>query len=349
MRIRTLMSLPLFFLAGSSTGNGQTRAIFYLTPTAGSVRSFVAHGAKIDLVVPTFYAADEKGNLAGGPDERVLEAARKHNVPVMPIVANPGFRQAMIHALLANAAARARVARNLLEECRRHRYYGIQLDFEQIPAADRDALTALVRDVATLLAGEGFRLSVAAMFQTGDAPGLPGYGQWLYDNWTGAYDLAGIARHVEFVSVMTYDQHTERTPPGPIAGLPWVQDVLEHCLRSIPKEKFSLGIPLYGRRWSAGVLGKDAAVLAATLNAVEALNLASEMKAAPQWDPQERAPWFYFYREGVREYVFYNDARSFRERYDLARQRQLHSFSAWVLGAEDSEIWKELPQATRVP
>ena len=56
----------------------------------------------------------------------------------------------------------------------------------------------------------------------------------------------------------------------------------------------------------------------------------------------ERAPWYYFYRDHVREYVFYNDARSFRNRLEIARRHSLHGFSAWVLGAEDPDIWKEL-------
>ena len=77
------------------------------------------------------------------------------------------------------------------------------------------------------------------------------------------------------------------------------------------------------------------------------LELAAQNQIAPAWDDRERAPWFWFYRNGLREYVFYNDARSFRERYALARSRGLHSFSSWVLGAEDPEVWKELPRAQR--
>ena len=325
----------------------QPKAIFYMTGKPESVRSFLAHADKIDIVIPEFYSADAEGAVRGNPESIVMEAARKHRVPVMPIIVNPGFKQDQIHALLGNAAAQARLAKALLEECRKHGYYGIQFDFEHVPAADRDALTRLVRDTAALLGGGGFELSIAAMYQTSEAAPAGGYARWLYDNWLGAYDLREIAKHVEFISVMTYDQHTERTPPGPIAGFPWAEEVVQYCLKLVPKEKFSLGIPLYGRRWYAGAPGNDASMVTATVNAHEAVELAAQMKVEPQWDAQERAPWFYFYRDGVREYVYYNDAHSFRERYELARQRGLHSFSAWVLGAEDTEIWKEMPGVRR--
>ena len=341
--------MPLLLLLFiSAVLAAQTRAVFYMTPTPGSIRSFLSNAEKIDILIPTFYSTDEQGVVTGPSDSQVLEAARQSRVPVMPIVANPGFRQEAVHSLLINPAARARFSRSLLEECRKHNYYGIQLDLENIPASDRDDLTALVKDTAVLLAGEGFRFSIAAMYPMPDSVLPPGsYSQWLQANWLGAYDLPEIARHVEFISVMTYDQHTERTPPGPVAGFRWVEQVLEHCRKTVPADKLSLGIPLYGRRWYAGTLGGQGAPLTATVNASEAVELASSMKLSPQWDALERAPWFWFYRHGVREYVFYNDAKSFRERYQLAREARLHSFSAWVLGAEDEQIWAELSAARR--
>jgi spore germination protein YaaH len=327
-------------------------AIFYLTREAGSARSFLAHAGQIDIVIPTWYTADAYGVVSGSPDQGVLEGARKHGVKVMPIVVNPDFHQPTVHQMLTSPEARDRVARSLLEECRKHQYYGIQFDFEQIPAKDRFALNALVRDTAALFGKEGFRLSIATMYQTTSDRPPPadnaGHHAWLWDNWLGAYDLAEIARHVEFVSVMSYDHHTERTPPGPIAGYPWVEQVLDHCLKLIPKEKFSLGIPLYGRLWRAGLARGEGDVVTSTLQHHGAMELATAVGATPVWDERERAPWFWFYRDGLRQYVFFNDARSFGERHALARSRGLHSFSSWVLGAEDPAIWKLLPRTSTV-
>jgi spore germination protein YaaH len=51
----------------------------------------------------------------------------------------------------------------------------------------------------------------------------------------------------------------------------------------------------------------------------------------------------YFYRDNVREWIFYSDARTFGARYQLARERGLAGFASWVLGSEDPGIWKLLP------
>jgi len=322
-------------------------AVFYLTREPGSVRSFVAHAEKIDIVIPAWYTADAYGAVTGQPDPVVMETARKHGVRVMPLIVNPDFHQPTVHQMLTSPEARAQVTAALVEECRRHRYYGIQFDFEHIPAQDRGALNVLVRDTSAALARDGFKLSLAAMYQTTPERPEPAYDAWLWDNWLGAYDLPEIARHTEFVSVMTYDHHTERTPPGPIAGFPWVEQVLDYCLKLVPKEKFSLGIPLYGRRWHAAVARGEGAPATATVNHHQAVELAAQMAVTPAWDDRERAPWFWFYQGGLRNYVFYNDARSFRERYGLGRSRGLHSFSSWVLGAEDAAMWKDLPPARR--
>ena len=86
--------------------------------------------------------------------------------------------------------------------------------------------------------------------QTDDLAGPTGYHRFLADSWR-TFDLAALGKVADFLSVMSYDQHTRRTPPGPVAGIPWVRSVTEYFLRFMPPEKLSLGIPLYGDYWSA--------------------------------------------------------------------------------------------------
>ena len=71
--------------------------------------------------------------------------------------------------------------------------------------------------------------------------------------------------------------------------------------------------------------------------------LAQEYKGVPQWDPSDHTAWFYINRDLMREWVFYDDAHSFRDRYQLAHDRGIQGFCAWVLGDEDPAIWNLLP------
>ena len=45
------------------------------------------------------------------------------------------------------------------------------------------------------------------------------------------------------------------------------------------------------------------------------------------------------------EWIFYTDRHTFADRYELIKDRGLQGFCSWVLGAEDPEIWKYLPQS----
>lgn len=44
-----------------------------------------------------------------------------------------------------------------------------------------------------------------------------------------------------------------------------------------------------------------------------------------------------------REWIFFTDTRTFKERYTLVKERGLRGFASWVLGTEDHGIWDLLP------
>jgi spore germination protein YaaH len=119
----------------------------------------------------------------------------------------------------------------------------------------------------------------------------------------------------------------------------------------VPREKLSLGISLYGYRWYTGDpgLGKKEKTPNATADYISqpnAIYLRDTYGAKEQWDEDDHAPWFYFYRDQMREWIFYTNKRAFNDRYVLARDKGLAGVCSWVLGEEDPEIWSALP-ATR--
>lgn len=319
----------------------QPKTLFYLTSAPASVKSFLAHAGRIDIVGPQTYYADERGLVWGGVDAAVLEAARQHRVAVMPLLLNPGFNQATVHALLTSPEARARMIGMLVDEGKRFGYAGFQFDFENIRFDDAPLLVKLTAETYAEFRKHGLQLSVAAVPRPSDYPGRGDYSHWMYTNWRGAFDLAELAKVCDFISLMTYDEHTRHTPPGPVAGMPWVKAILDYARARMPKEKLSLGIPLYGRRWHAGMRDKEPAISVASVNSGDALDLAASMKVAPQWDEVDKGPWYFFYRDLLREYVFWTDRRAFEERRKLATG--LHGISCWALGQEDPAIWDALP------
>jgi spore germination protein YaaH len=343
-----LLALPAF--AATSAPSDSPKALFYLTREAKSVDSFMAHLDKIDVLSPNWYAVDSKGVVTGEPDAKVLEAAKRHHIAVTPLVTNLGFIREDVHTLLTNPGVHPQFIASLIRAARENGYAGFQLDLEHVPSEDRDALTALVREAAKAFHQEQLQLSIATIPNAPLMPKETGYSAWHYQRWGGAFDLKALAESVDLLCLMTYDQHGFTTMPGPVAGWPWVVGQLDYALEVVPKQKLALGIPLYGYHWSAGTPTKagprefDGANLNAEwIDAADVVKLGKTYHGHFAWDAEDRTASMYFYRDNVREWVFYSDTRTFGERYKLVKQRGLAGFASWVLGSEDPGIWKLLP------
>jgi len=341
-----VLSLALFCAATPLLGADPV-ALFYLTSNPDSIRSFLAHSRQIDMLVPTWYQVDENGLVTGAPDPTVVKRAHEDKVPVMPILAM--FNKKGFHELSMNAPAQTLMNEAMIRECKSRGYIGFQFDFENIDWLDRDRLTALVKTSAASLHSSGLKLSIATVPNAPGYPGAGGFAKWIYTDWRGAYDIANLATYVDLLCLMTYDQNTRWTMPGPVAGWGWTVENLDYALKVVPKEKLSLGIPLYGYHWytKAPTVDKDGTehpnVTADYISTPDALRLATDYNGKPQWDAEDHNAFLFFYRDQLREWIFYTDKRTFQDRYELVKQRGLQGFCSWVLGTEDPEIWNLLP------
>ncbi|MGH7720568.1 MAG: glycosyl hydrolase family 18 protein [Gemmatimonadaceae bacterium] len=319
--------------------------LFYYVDNEDSYTSLVANIQQITVVAPQVYTVDSLGIVWGSLDRRVLDLARRHGVKVMPLIVNEGFHQPSLRRLLADTAARARATRTMAELCRSEGYWGWQFDIENINLQDRELFTAWYTETARALHDARCTISIAVVHRPETMPGPTGYHRFLYESWRDGYDLAALARVGDFISVMSYSQHTRRTPPGPVAGLPWMRDVVEYFLKFMPPEKLSLGIPLSGQHWYTR---DDPSVPERARSWSESVTwswgsgLAERHGAALHWDAEQAATWAYYPNGGTYEWLFLEDVRSFRAKLDLAKEKRLRGFSAWVLGREDERIWEVL-------
>lgn len=344
-------SLGALLLCSASLAAQGGERLFYYTDREDSYNSLVAHVASIDIVAPSAYFVDEDGIVYGDVDSRVLALAKRHGVKVVPLLVNRGFDQAKLHTLLASEEARARMTTAMVELCRRHDYAGFQIDFENLSIHDRDAFTRFYQDAATALHAAGRQLSVAVVHRPDELAGVTAYHEWMMDSWRGGYDLKALAEAGDFISIMTYSQHTRRTPPGPGAALPWVEQNVAYFLRFMPPEKLSLGIPTGGMRWYTSYDERITPELARSysegLSYRWALGLLERNNAKLLWSDEHQSSYAFYPVGGTFEWIFLEDARSFRARLGLIDRHKLRGFSVWVLGPEDPAIWEALPPRRR--
>lgn len=351
IRMITLISFITAAFSVQIYSQNQIESLFYYVDDEASFESFKNNIDKITIIAPGTYSVDEDGVVWGSVDPRVLKLAEKNKIKVMPLIHNPGFNQEMLHKLLVNQQARERAIKSMIEECQKYKYYGIQFDFENLNINDKDAFSQFYKETADALHQAGFKISIAVVHRPEEYPGPTKYFKWLFKNWRAGYDLKALAETGDFISVMTYSQHTRRTTPGPQAGIPWVINNIEYFLSQVPPEKLSLGIPTQSQHWFTAQDDEKYLANARSwsngLGHKEAISLADRYNAKITWLEDQKVPYTFFDNGGLFEYIFFENAQSFQHKLELVKKYNLRGFSVWVIGGEDPEIWKFLETTTR--
>jgi spore germination protein YaaH len=347
-RLHYFLVFLLLILFTMPTGKSYAQSyksenLFYLVGSAESYQSFVQHADDISIICPDVYQIDSVGVITGEVDRRILELAQKKDIKVMPLFAS--FDQKGIHALLTNEAARKEAIRLMLFYAREFNFYGWQFDIEGIFFTDKDAYTSFYKQTADSLHKYGFAISSAVVKSDQPAPesANPAYHRFLYENWRGAFDIPAIAAVSDFISIMTYDQHTAYTPPGPVAGLPWMKKIVAYLLNSgIPANKISLGIPNYSDYWYPTVSNRGPGSTRDEISYAAAKDLLDRYQAVPEWMEDQQVYFTHWETGGIFNWLFIEDARSFLPKFKLAADNHLRGISVWVLGSEDPAIWNVL-------
>jgi len=355
--LRTLLVIAILtplLLAGlpahAQSDSSGIEAVFYTVSSESSYQSFGSHRDQVSVVGPQTFEVDADGVVWGEVSRSLIEQARASDTRVVPLVVNPDFDQKKVHELLTDTTAQKRAISMMIDYAEQYNFDGWQFDFENIRVTDRDRYTVFCERTAAAFEEAGLEFSIAMVPRSSDVPGPTSYHRWIYKNWRGPFDLTALADTTDFLSLMTYDQHTRGTTPGPISGVPWVESVIQYALdQGVPPDKLSLGIPLYSGHWQP-YYSEDTGA-GATRNGIsykDVQRLLARYDAELQWNDPQKVHHAHWTHGGVFEYLFVEDRRSFQAKLALVRKYDLRGFSSWRLGQEDPAIWKFLMQNVNV-
>jgi len=198
---------------------------------------------------------------------------------------------------------------------------GVNMDFEYIDRAQAVEYVNFIKALRDRM-GPQYSLSISVPARAGDR-------EWWYDG----YDYAGLASVADRVMVMAYDQHYAGGDPGPVAGNDWTEQVINYLLPMIPKEKFQLGLGIYGYDWPQGGKGKSIYIQAAR-------DLAAAKGTEIQSDAASGVSWFSYTDEsGIVHQVWFEDTASVQTKLELVKKYQLSGVALWRLGIIPPDIW----------
>jgi len=275
-------------------------------------------------------AIQNNGTLLGLPSRRLINEAHAMGIKVLLTVSNltpqGQFSTALLGRLVRERDFANLVWRNIRNLLVEYQCDGINLDLEKAAPTDRSLFSQLIQTWSTMFQQANFLVTIDVPAKSSSDP---------LDPWKGSFDYQVIGQAVDAVILMTYEEHWAASPPGSVASIPWVTDILNYALATIPPRKIYMGIPLYGYDWSAR---GGAQVISYT----RATELARRHGAPLQWDATQHSTYFHYETKGIRHTVYFEDPRSLKDKLDLALNKGIRGVALWEMNLSYPLAWEVL-------
>lgn len=226
----------------------------------------------VNVVSPTCLDIDINGNLTINTiiSKEFVEEMHEKGIKVTPFLSNHWGAKRAKKALDNPEKLIVQITKAVEE----YDLDGINVDIENIPNTYKDKLTNFVK-----LLRENLQADKTLSIAVASNPNK------LETTWVASYDYANLAKYVDYMILMAYDEHCQGGAEGPVASYDFVKQSIEVMLEDVSKDKILLGIPLYGRFWKEGAQSGGEAIV---IGAVE--NLIKKYHLVPEYDTNSKTP-----------------------------------------------------------
>lgn len=271
----------------------------------------------------------------GWPSTGLINIAHSHGVKVVLVAIN--FDSNSLTTLLSSSTNRTRLINNLLNEVKRGNADGINIDFEQFPASQKQNLNLFMKALADTFHQHIPNSSVSIA--------LPAV------NWSNKFDYYTLVTICDVLFIMGYNYHwTGSSNAGPVAPLTgwWTYNItwtVNDYLSTTQgqRDKIVLGLPYYGITWPTSSSTRGASTTGSGSSIRYATAESEALSKGKLWDAESQTPW-YRYQSGSWYQTWYDDSLSLSLKYQLALEEDLQGVGMWALGYDEgrSELWGAL-------
>ncbi len=283
----------------------------------------------IDVISPTWFEiVDRKGTIKNRATPEYVENAHQNGWQVWALFSNAFSDIEGTSIILNNSDTRQEIIRNILAYAALYKLDGINIDFENIYKRDKDAYTQFVREFYPLAKEQGLFVSVDVTVPDGS------------DTWSKCFDRKALAESVDYVCLMTYDQHWSTSPKaGSTAELTWVEENLRKTLQEVPASKLLLGIPLYTRVWTEETADGKTKVASRALNVTSAWKEVEENEAVVAWNEVSGQYHANYEKDGKTYKMWLEDADAVNMKTSLVHKYNLGGACVWASNFADKNIF----------
>jgi spore germination protein YaaH len=285
----------------------------------------------LNVISPTwFHIADGQGNLKNVASAAYVKWAHDRGYQVWGLFSN-GFEPKQTTEALSTYDRRMSMIKQLLGFAQMYKLDGINIDFENVYTADKQNLVQFVREMTPLMHEQGLVVSIDVTPKSNT------------ELWSAFFDRAALIQSVDYMMVMTYDEHWASSPKsGSVASLPWVEKSVQQLLREdkIPPQKLVLGVPFYTRIWTEEVKDGKTKVTSRSIFMDTAKRMVKEKSLTPQFQSDTGQNYVEYTEDGKLNRIWLEDETSVKARIDVVEKYNLAGIASWRRGYESPDLWE---------
>ena len=318
----------------TSKVNAQRYIMTYLYGNEDYISMINERGNNFNEVSPSYFDINDDGSVKQNYiDQNFVKEMQSQNINVVPFFSNHWNRDIGRKALknyekTASTLAKA-VSENGLD--------GVNIDVENLTEVDRQNYINLAKRLREKMPSDKLLVvSVAANPYDID------YG------WQGSYDYKELAKYADYLMIMAYDEHYEGGENGPVASIGFIENSIKYALTKVSKDKVVLGIPLYGRYWSASTntggygvsLSKIESIVKKYTSEITYDKSSESVKAVVTIKSSDEALKLNGKSLSAGKYIFwYENKESIDAKLNLIEKYDIKGVGMWKVGLETSSVW----------
>lgn len=265
-------------------------------------------------VLPAWYSITPSGELVSKTstacDKDLVEDVHKNLDRIVPSVTNR--RAGELSTVLNSPTLSDLLINDITDEIEKCSYDGIDLDFEQIHAEDRDAYSDFVCGLAEELHKEKLLLSITILPKISEAQ-----------------DWERLGKCADEFKIMTYDFTSPSGEAGPNSPNYWIKETVEYALENVPAEKIQIGLPLYSYIWKEGRSGTS---IVKTKRELETLfDDGKRTMISNELDKQLGERILIYEKDGVRYITYWNDSTALNKKKEMLKSYGIEAVFYWRL------------------
>lgn len=312
-----------------------------VTTTAANdgILNAIAGTKGLNVISPTWFSlADNNGNLTSLASETYVQRAHSSGLEVWALCDDfkASKDEISLAEVLGKTSKRDKLINRLLANAIEYNLDGINIDFENIKKETAPAYLEFLRELSVKCRVNGIVLSVDS---------------YVPSEYTEFYDREEQGKVVDYVVVMTYDEHYAGSEEsGSVSSIGFVKDAVSQITQMVPPSQVIMALPFYTRLWKEESTESGIEVSSSAYGMSQAESIVAANGAKVSWDKETAQNYAQYESQGIVYKIWLEDEKSLEEKLKVVFAEQengkIAGVSTWKLTLEKSSVWDTILKYT---